>query len=307
MLVDPTGEALAFLSRQWEERGGGAGSGLARASFVSGTFLKSVESALRFGVALLVTDAERADPSLNAVLDRETRRAGGRVLVQLADAEVDISPAFTLYLATREPAHAFPPAFSSRVSVVTFATTRTGLEAACLDRLLRCTRPALQARKAEVQALQGEYRARLLSLERRLLSELSSLEGDILDSTSLMGALESLKREAAETELKAAHADETMDELAAAAAAFQPLAELAAATHFAMQALSSVRPLYQHSLAFFVDIFDRALERHAAETAALSSTLSADEEQEQLRKLERTFFDGVLRRVLPGLLKARHV
>ena len=96
LIIDPTGHAVAFVLRHW------AILNVARTSFLADGFQKGVESALRFGVPLLVQDAEHADPLLNGVLNRQTRRAGGRVLVQLGDLEVDCSPAFTLFLSTRE-------------------------------------------------------------------------------------------------------------------------------------------------------------------------------------------------------------
>jgi len=46
---------------------------------------------------------ESYDPILNPVLNREVRRIGGRVLIMLGDQDIDLSPAFTIFLSTREP------------------------------------------------------------------------------------------------------------------------------------------------------------------------------------------------------------
>ena len=58
---------------------------ITRTSFLDDAFRKNLESALRFGNPLLVQDVENYDPILNAVLNRELRRTGGRVLITLAD------------------------------------------------------------------------------------------------------------------------------------------------------------------------------------------------------------------------------
>ncbi len=46
---------------------------------------------------------ESYDPILNPVLNRELRRTGGRVLITLGDQDIDLSPAFTIFLSTRDP------------------------------------------------------------------------------------------------------------------------------------------------------------------------------------------------------------
>ena len=48
-------------------------------------------------------DVETYDPILNPVLNREVRRTGGRVLITLGDQDIDLSPAFTIFLSTRDP------------------------------------------------------------------------------------------------------------------------------------------------------------------------------------------------------------
>ena len=139
-MVDPAGQAAAFVMRSLASRR------ITRASFVRPAFLKSVETALRFGVPLLVDEAEHLDPVLNGVLNRESRRAGGRVLVTLGDSEVDVSPHFLLFLATRDATATFSPDLCSRVTLVNFSVTAGGLEAQCVEALLQAERPDAHAR-----------------------------------------------------------------------------------------------------------------------------------------------------------------
>lgn len=72
-------------------------------SFLDNAFRKNLESALRFGNPLLVQDVESYDPILNPVLNKEVRKTGGRVLITLGDQDIDLSPAFTIFLSTRDP------------------------------------------------------------------------------------------------------------------------------------------------------------------------------------------------------------
>ena len=63
-------------------------------------------------------DVDTIDPILNSVLNHETQKTGGRVLIRVGDRDIDFSPAFTIYLATRDPTCQFTPALCSRVTFV---------------------------------------------------------------------------------------------------------------------------------------------------------------------------------------------
>ena len=89
LVIDPSGQATKFLLEEYRDRK------LAVTSFLDEAFLKNLESALRFGTPLLIQDVEHLDPILNAVLNKELRRAGGRVLIRLGNQDIDFSPAFT--------------------------------------------------------------------------------------------------------------------------------------------------------------------------------------------------------------------
>ena len=47
--------------------------------------MKHLETAIRFGLPLLVTDVEKIDPILNSVLNKEVQKIGGRILIRVGD------------------------------------------------------------------------------------------------------------------------------------------------------------------------------------------------------------------------------
>ncbi|KAG1233003.1 hypothetical protein G6F68_019083 [Rhizopus microsporus] len=69
------------------------------------------------------------------------RRTGGRVLIRLGSQDIDFSPAFTLFLSTRDPSVNFAPDICSRVTFVNFTVTRGSLQSQCLNKVLKAERP----------------------------------------------------------------------------------------------------------------------------------------------------------------------
>ena len=150
-------------------------------SFLDESFRKHLESALRFGSPLFVQDVECYDPILNPVLSKEFRKINGRVLITIGDQDIDFSPAFTIFLCTRDPAAEFTPDLASRVTFVNFTITRASLQSQCLSQVLKAERSDVDAKRTDMLKLQGEFQQKLRYLEKGLLQALNDTKGKILD------------------------------------------------------------------------------------------------------------------------------
>ncbi|KAG6918668.1 hypothetical protein DXG01_012485 [Tephrocybe rancida] len=253
LIIDPTGQATTFLLNEYKDRK------ITVTSFLDAAFLKVLESALRFGNPLLIQDVEHLDPILNAVLNKEIRRTGGRVLIRLGNQDIDFSPAFTMFLSTRDPSVEFSPDICSRVTFVNFTMTRSSLQSQSLDQVLKVERPDTERKRTDLMKVQGEFRLRLRTLEKLLLQALNESTGNILDDDKVIDTLETLKREAAEITHKVEETDVVMREVEQVTAEYLPLAQACSSVFFVLEQLNLVNHFYQFSLRFFLDIFDYVL------------------------------------------------
>lgn len=253
LIIDPTGQATTFLLNEYRERK------ITVTSFLDEAFLKVLESALRFGNPLLIQDVEHLDPILNAVLNKEIRRTGGRVLIRIGNQDIDFSPAFTMFLSTRDPSVEFSPDICSRVTFVNFTMTRSSLQSQSLDQVLKVERPDTERKRTDLMKAQGEFRLRLRTLEKLLLQALNESTGNILDDDKVISTLETLKKEAAEITHKVEETDIVMREVEQVTAEYLPLAQACSSVFFILEQLNIVNHFYQFSLHFFLDIFDYVL------------------------------------------------
>ena len=253
LIIDPTGQATTFLLNEYKDRK------ITVTSFLDEAFLKVLESALRFGNPLLIQDVEHLDPILNAVLNKEIRRTGGRVLIRLGSQDIDFSPSFTMFLSTRDPSVEFSPDICSRVTFVNFTMTRSSLQSQSLDQVLKVERPDTEQKRTDLMKVQGEFRVRLRTLEKLLLQALNESSGNILDDDKVIDTLETLKREAAEITRKVEETDLVMREVEQVTAEYLPLAQACSSVFFILEQLNLVNHFYQFSLRFFLDIFDYVL------------------------------------------------
>ncbi|KAK9242644.1 dynein heavy chain, N-terminal region 1-domain-containing protein [Lipomyces tetrasporus] len=249
LIIDPTGRTVEFLRQQHSHRG------LIVTSFLDDAFVKQLESALRFGNALLINDAEHFNPILNHVLNKEYQRVGGRVLIHLGRQEIDFSPNFKLYLCTRDPSAVFEPDVCSRMTFVNFTVTRSNLLAQSLNELLKVLRPDVDRKRANLIKLRRDFIVHLRQLERSLLQALNDSQGNILDDDSLINTLESLKIQAADISHKMEETDGVMTKIDEIAAQYYPVAESSSTIYATLELLSNLNRYYQFSLEFFQSIF----------------------------------------------------
>ncbi|RAL65629.1 hypothetical protein DID88_005301 [Monilinia fructigena] len=253
LIIDPSGRATEFLQKQSKERK------LTVTSFLDDSFTKQLESSLRFGNPILIQDAEYLDPILNHVLNKEYQKTGGRVLIQLGKQEIDFSPAFKIYLSTRDPSATFAPDICSRTTFVNFTVTQSSLQTQSLNDVLKSERPDVDERRSNLIKLQGEFKVHLRQLEKRLLQALNESRGNILDDDNVIETLETLKKEAAEISVKMGNTEGVMAEVDEITLQYDIIARSCSAIFAVLEQLHYLNHFYQFSLQYFLDIFHSVL------------------------------------------------
>ncbi|KAG9237794.1 cytoplasmic dynein-like protein 1 heavy chain 1 [Amylocarpus encephaloides] len=253
LIIDPSGRVTEFLQKQNKDRR------LTVTSFLDDSFTKQLESSLRFGNPILIQDAEYLDPILNHVLNKEYQKTGGRVLIQLGKQEIDFSPAFKIYLSTRDPSATFAPDICSRTTFVNFTVTQSSLQTQSLNEVLKSERPDVDERRSNLIKLQGEFKIHLRQLEKRLLQALNESRGNILDDDNVIETLETLKKEAAEISTKMSNTEGVMAEVDEITLQYNVIARSCSAVFAVLEQLHYLNHFYQFSLQYFLDIFHTVL------------------------------------------------
>ncbi|KAI0009506.1 cytoplasmic dynein heavy chain [Xylariaceae sp. FL0662B] len=253
LIIDPSGRVTEFLQRECKDRR------LTVTSFLDDSFTKQLESSLRFGNPILIQDAEHLDPILNHVLNKEYQKTGGRVLIQLGKQQIDFSPAFKIYLSTRDPSATFAPDICSRTTFVNFTVTQSSLQTQSLNDVLKSERPDVDERRSNLIKLQGEFKVHLRQLEKRLLQALNESRGNILDDDNVIETLETLKTEAGEITAKISNTEGVMAEVEEITLQYSVIARSCSAVFAVLEQLHYLNHFYQFSLQYFLDIFHSVL------------------------------------------------
>lgn len=288
LLIDPSGRAVTFAMGLY------AHVQPAITSFLDGGFAQVLERALRFGIPLIITDAEYFDPILMPVLNAEKRRTGGRLLVRVGTSDVDWAPSFRLVLTTRYAGLVLAPHVFVRVQVINFTMTRKSLEAQSLARILHHERADIEQQREDLERMQSEFQRRLLRLEQSLLTALNEAQGHILDDDRVVGTLETLKAEADDVTQKVQATGDIMLTVQEATQAYVPLASACSALYFLLEHMQELHPFYS----FDMRLFERLLRD------VLSHPIVTSSEQDRRDALYHELFISTFLRAVPTLLHA---
>lgn len=293
LIIDPSGQAIQFLRNEYKDRR------IVVTSFLDDSFLKVLETALRFGNPLIIQDVEKLDPILNPVLNKELRRTGGRVLIRLGSQDIDYSPSFTMFLVTRDPTANFAPDICSRVTFINFTVTRGSLQSQCLHQVLKVERPDVDKKRTDLIKLQGEFQLKLRHLEKSLLKALNESEGNILEDDKIIDTLETLKMEASDISQKVEETDVIMKEVDSVTSTYTPLAQFCSTIFFVLEQISVLNHFYQFSLEFFMEIFQFILHDNP-------NLVNVKDAAQRLNILSRDLFQVTFNRSSQSLLHDDH-
>ena len=288
LLIDPSGRAVSFAQGLF------AHAQPAITSFLDGGFAQVLERALRFGMPLIITDAEYFDPILMPVLNAEKRRTGGRLLVRVGTSDVDWAPSFRLVLTTRYAGLVLAPHVFARVQVINFTITRKSLEAQSLARILHHERADIEQQRVDLERMQSEFQRRLLRLEQSLLTALNEAQGHILDDDHVVSTLETLKAEADDVTRKVQATSDIMTTVQQATQAYVPLASACSALYFLLEHMQDLHPFYS----FDMRLFERLLQD------VLSHPTATDSANDRCDALYDELFISTFFRATPTLLHA---
>ncbi|CAN8071454.1 unnamed protein product [Agarophyton chilense] len=247
------------------------------------SYMRTLESAMRFGTPVLVDDAEKFDravtpllgqessygdsaeyiESMNSSQKRSSRKSRKNVcqrVVRLGDKDVFLNSNFRLYLSTSD-LKSVPRCAVSRSNVVSFELSSAALQTSCVSRSVEILAPELGERRRTSLSAALKYRQRKRVLEDLLLSTVNNVEdiGTELLKGSLLDNLASLKDEVRKIEERRVEEQKTSAAIIESEKLFAPLGLTAIRTFEVIRALIDVYPLYHFTSSYFLGIFEKAI------------------------------------------------
>ncbi|XP_032177365.1 dynein heavy chain 1, axonemal isoform X1 [Mustela erminea] len=248
--IDPQGQANKWIKNMEKD------NGLDVFKLSDRDFLRSMENAIRFGKPCLLENVgEELDPALEPVLLKQTYKQQGNTVLKLGDTVIPYHEDFRMYITTKLPNPHYTPEISTKVTLINFTLSPSGLEDQLLGQVVAEERPDLEEAKNQLIVSNAKMRQELKDIEDQILYRLSSSEGNPVDDMELIKVLEASKMKAAEIQAKVRIAEQTEKDIDLTRMEYIPVAVRTQILFFCVSDLANVDPMYQYSLEWFLNIF----------------------------------------------------
>ncbi|XP_024523426.1 dynein heavy chain 1, axonemal [Selaginella moellendorffii] len=258
LMIDPQGQANKWVKNMYRE------TGLDVIKLSERDYLRTLENAVRFGrVVLLENIWETLEPALEPLLLRLTFKQGGTEVIKIGDNLIPYHKDFRFYMTTKLRNPHYAPEVCVKVTLLNFFVTMEGLEDQLLGQVVTKERPDLAEMKNQLVVSNANMKRELKEIESKILFLLSNAQGDILEDEVLINTLAQSKVTSDEITIKVAEAEKTEIAIDETREVYRKVATRASILFFCISDLAIVDPMYQYSLAWFINLFGRAIESAA--------------------------------------------
>jgi dynein heavy chain len=255
LMIDPQGQSNKWLKNMEEK------NGMQMTKMNDINLLRTLENCIRVGKPLMLEDiGENLEPALEPVLQRATFKEGNRTLITLGDTNVDYDENFKLYMTTKLPNPHYLPEICIKVTIVNFTVTMPGLEDQLLGAVVSKERPDVEKRKVTLMLQMAADAKNLHDLEADILLRLSTATGNILDDVELIDTLANSKITSNMIKDRVVEAEKTEIEINNARESYRAAATRGSIIYFVIADLAGIDPMYQYSLEFYANLFNRCID-----------------------------------------------
>ncbi|XP_009915551.2 dynein axonemal heavy chain 1 [Haliaeetus albicilla] len=248
--IDPQGQANKWIKNLEKV------NSLEVAKLSDRDFLCSLENAITFGKPFLLENVgEELDPALEPVLLKQTYKQQGNTVLKLGDTVIPYHEGFKMYITTNLPNPHYSPEVSTKLTLINFTLSPSGLEDQLLGEVVAAERPDLEEARNQLIVSNARMHQELKEIEDQILYRLSTSEGNPVDDLELIKVLEASKLKAGEIQAKVMVAEQTAKDINITRLQYVPVAVRSQILYFCVSDLSNVDPMYQYSLEWFLNIF----------------------------------------------------
>ena len=253
------------------------------------SFIRALESAMRFGTSLILHDADCFDRAVLPLLGQEssygdatkfaeslnTAQTGSKEsgkgnsicqrVVRLGQRDVYLSSSFRMYMSSVSLGFV-PRAAITRSNVVSFELSPDALGSGCVSTALAILSPETEKQRKSFLVANLKNQERKRQLEEEVLATVNNVEdlGTGLLHGSLLDNLSNLKKEVRLLEDRQKREEETSNAIKKSESLFQPLGQTAIDIFSVIQRLRSLDTLYEFDTSLFMKTFERTIQTFAS-------------------------------------------
>lgn len=254
LMIDPQGQANKWVKNMEKE------NKLSVIKFSDASYVRTLQNALQFGTPVLLENVgEELDAFMEPILLKSTFKQQGVECMRLGENVIEYSQDFRLYITTRLRNPHYLPEVAVKVCLLNFMITPLGLQDQLLGLVAAKEKPELEDKKNKLIVESARNKKQLKEIEDKILEVLSLSRGNILEDETAIKALSSSKQLSEDISEKQDIASMTERQIDQTRMGYKPVAVHSATVFFCISDLAHIEPMYQYSLAWFINLYVHSL------------------------------------------------
>eukprot|EP01062_Namystynia_karyoxenos_P078362 TRINITY_DN805_c0_g2_i2.p1 TRINITY_DN805_c0_g2~~TRINITY_DN805_c0_g2_i2.p1 ORF type:complete len:4436 (+),score=1940.78 TRINITY_DN805_c0_g2_i2:809-13309(+) len=228
-----------------------------------GDYLSTLEKSLSKGYPVLMENiGETLDPALEPLLLKQKFKDGGQWSILLGEKAVEYNEKFRLFITTKLPRPHYKPEVSTKVSCIAFMITLQGLTDQLLGKIVSYEEKELDDKKKKAVTDSASFKQKLADIEDSILKQLTGAEttDQLLASEEIIITLDYSAKTSEEIKNKMADIQLVEQRFGKVQQTFMQTATPGSSLFFCIDQLANIDPMYQYSLQFYMDLFQKGLE-----------------------------------------------
>ncbi|CAD8170768.1 unnamed protein product [Paramecium pentaurelia] len=250
LIIDPQGQGNRFIRQNEKD--------IKLVKFTDSDFLRTLENTLQFGQPLLIENVyEDIDSTIDSVLLKQIFKNAGVMSVRIGDNIIPYNKQFNLFMTTKLSNPHYTPEISTKVTIINFTITQSGLEDQLLEICVSKEQPNLEEEKNKQILQQHKNKQELQKIEDQILRVLNKAE-NILNDEEAIQILQTSKEKSKDIEEKQETSEYTERKIDEARVQYKPIAIHGALLFFAVISLAQLDSMYQYSLTWLLNLYQEA-------------------------------------------------
>lgn len=221
--------------------------------------MNKIELSIRFGKTLVVRDIDKIDPLFFSILKKDVKKIGPRMVVQIGEKVVDWNSDFKMIFLSRDSSLKLEPFASSLVNLINNLVTATGLSEKLLSIIINHERPDIEKTQRGCLEQERNLTIEISKLEEKLLKELGSTEGNILENVALLDSLNETKQKSLKIQEALEQSHNLQHALEKERNIYIPLAKKGTELYLRLRQMKEINHMYSFSLQEFIGVFKHNL------------------------------------------------
>lgn len=254
LMIDPQRQAVDWIKRKGPVE-------IIKQSQRTELMMKKLASCMSSGLSVLMEEFDKTvDSALMPLLKKETQEEGKRRVIKLGEDNITLNSSFMLYLTTKLPRPHYSPEICSLVTILNFIATDEGLMDQMLNIIVKKEEPNTEKGREDVINKSFDIKKKLKIQEEEILKIVTVHKEGILESEKLIETLKNTKNECQQFTVQVDEQKRLSEKIENTRSKFKTVAKRVADLYFCVSELSSVESMYQFSLEWYLELYQKALQ-----------------------------------------------